>query len=68
MMGSLMTQERDLEITEDVCMSSLNLKTFQTGYGRKLGHSGYTTERSAKFSKGIVRKTFPVEIVIDDKK
>lgn len=29
-MGSVMTQERDLEITEDVCMPSFNFKTLET--------------------------------------
>ena len=49
-MGSVMTQERDLEVTEDVCMTSFNFKTLKTEYRRKLGQSGYIAERSTKFS------------------
>lgn len=57
-----------MEIIEDVCMLFFNLKIFEIGYGRKLGYLGYIIERLVKFFKGIVRKVFLVEIVIDDKK
>lgn len=61
-MGSVMTQETDLETTEDVCMLSLNLKTFKTRYRRKLGQSGYIHSReiSKVLQRNCYRKASPL--------